>query len=73
MLAWFGTLASVAGSFLVAFGVVFIGYCFFAFGAMAWLMVAAMRKDKALFFLNAVFFCANIIGLARNNPFFNLG
>lgn len=66
MIAWVGTIASVAGSFLVAFGILFIGYIAFAIGAFAWLYVAVLRKDRALFTLNAIFLCANIIGLARN-------
>ena len=68
MIAWLGTVSSVIGAFLVAFGIMSIGYVFFAVGALSWLIVAVLRRDMALFSLNAIFFCANIIGLYRN-PF----
>lgn len=63
MLAWIGTLASIIGSFMVATGVILIGYCFFTIGSASWLVVAYKRKDKALGLLNGTFFVANIIGL----------
>lgn len=63
MLAWIGTIASIIGSFMVATGVILIGYCFFTIGSASWLVVAYKRKDKALGLLNGTFFIANIIGL----------
>ena len=64
-LSWFGTLTSIAGSFLMAFGFMLVGYIFFSLGSISWLIVAIARKDKSLGFLNATFFVANIIGLVR--------
>lgn len=63
MLSWIGTLASIAGSFLVAAKLALIGYGFFIVGSLAWLIVAVKTKNKALAVLNGTFFCANIIGL----------
>lgn len=63
VLAWLGTLASIAGSFTVAFHVFVLGYCLFLAGAISWLIVAVSRKDRALGILNATFTLANIVGL----------
>ena len=64
-LAWIGTLSSICGSFLVAFGLMSLGYCAFLLGSTAWILVAIVRKDRALLVLNDAFFIANIIGLCR--------
>lgn len=66
MIAWIGTGTSIMGSFLVALGVSFLGYCAFLVGSFAWMIVAWRKSDKALFCLNATFFAANIIGLTRS-------
>ena len=63
MLSWIGTLTSIIGSFLVAFGVAVGGYVFFIVGSLSWLIVAVKTKNSALGVLNGTFFCANIIGL----------
>lgn len=63
MLSWIGTLTSIIGSFLVAFGVAVVGYVFFIVGSLSWLIVAVKTKNSALGVLNGTFFCANIIGL----------
>lgn len=63
--SWLGTIASVIGSFLVAFGIFDFGYIAFLIGSSAWLAVAIMRQDKALGVLNGTFFIANIIGVSR--------
>lgn len=63
--AWFGTITSIIGSFLVAFGFYLAGYSFFLTGASCWLMVAWYRRDGALAMLNGTFWVANIIGLWR--------
>jgi hypothetical protein len=65
-LGWFGTIVSVIGSFAVAFGFMFYGYCFFVTGATAWAIVARAKRDNALLVLQGFFFCANIVGLIRN-------
>lgn len=65
MLPWFGTISSIIGSFLVAFGIYFLGYCAFLAGAAAWLFVAYKQQDKALGLLNGIFLITNIIGLIR--------
>jgi hypothetical protein len=65
MLAWIGTISSILGSFLVAFGIVFYGYIAFITGCTSWLVIAAMRRDKPLAALNGAFMVANIIGIIR--------
>lgn len=62
-IAWLGTVASIIGAFLVAFQVIFIGYCAFIVGSIAWLYIGIIKKDSALYTLNGTFFLANIIGL----------
>lgn len=63
ILAWFGTVTSIVGSFTVAFHIFVIGYCLFLAGAASWLAVAVIRKDRALGILNLTFTLANIVGL----------
>lgn len=65
MLSWIGTLTSIIGSFLVAFGLAVMGYGFFIVGSLSWLIVAVKTKNSALGVLNGTFFCANIIGLVN--------
>lgn len=60
---WFGTVASIIGSFLVAGMLPQIGYIFFIFGSAAWLVAGIVEKDNALMTLNLVFFIANIFGI----------
>ena len=64
-MAWTGTIASVLGSFLVAFGIYLAGYTAFLVGASCWLAVAMYRRDRALAMLNGTFWIANVIGLWR--------
>lgn len=64
-LAWLGTTFSICGSFLVATGTMDYGYICFLLGSLAWLIVAIVRKDRALLVLNGTFFLANIIGICR--------
>ena len=64
-MAWIGTIASILGSFFVAFGLFSVGYIAFTIGSLAWLIVAYKREDKALATLNGTFFVANIIGVVR--------
>lgn len=63
MLSWVGTLTSIMGSFLVAFGLAVLGYALFIVGSLSWLVVAIKTKNKPLGVLNGTFFCTNIIGL----------
>lgn len=63
MLGWVGTVTSIIGSFLVAFQIVLVGYCFFLVGSVSWCIVGARKRDGALFTLNAVFMVANLTGL----------
>jgi hypothetical protein len=65
MLAWIGTIASITGSFLVALGIMGSGYICFITGSISWLIIAAIRRDKALGTLNGAFLIANIIGIIR--------
>lgn len=63
VIAWFGTLASILGSFAVATMFFKLGYVLFTFGSLAWLIVAYKKRDKALGVLNATFFVANLVGI----------
>lgn len=65
MTAWIGTLTSISGSFLVAFGILQMGYLMFLVGSISWLIIAVRRCDRALGVLNLVFLIANLIGLWR--------
>ena len=65
IISWFGTATSIAGAFLMAFGIVQIGYICFSLGSIAWLYVGFANRDKPLMVLNGTFFVANIIGLFR--------
>lgn len=65
LIEWFGTVTSVVGSFLVAFGILFPGFIFFTLGAVSWIIASKAQKNWALLTLNSVFLVANIIGLVR--------
>ena len=65
MLSWIGTICSIAGAFVVAFGELRGGYSLFLIGSLAWLTVAIERSDKPLGTLNLAFLTANLIGLTR--------
>jgi hypothetical protein len=65
LVSWFGTITSVIGSFLVANSIFQIGYVLFTFGSLSWLIVAWVKRDKALGVLNATFFAANVMGLVN--------
>ena len=65
IISWIGTVTSIIGAFLMAFGIVKYGYIFFCIGSASWLFIGFVTKDRALLTLNATFFVANIIGLYR--------
>lgn len=65
LISWFGTLASIAGAFLMAFGIALPAYIFFTMGSLTWLIIAIQEKNHSLATLNGTFFIANIIGLVR--------
>ncbi len=65
LIEWFGTVTSVIGSFLVAFGILLPGFIFFTLGALSWIVASKAQKNGALLTLNSVFLIANIIGLWR--------
>ena len=64
-LSWVGTVSSVMGSFIVALGFSLVGYCAFLVGAVTWLTVGILGKNKPLIVLNGFFLAANMIGLYR--------
>ena len=64
-LKWKGTIASIIGSFVVAFGYMLPGYTLFMLGSISWLVVAYISRDKPLAVLNGFFFMANIVGFYR--------
>lgn len=63
--SWVGTVASIAGAFLMAFGMVFPAYIGFVIGSGIWFAMGLIAGDKPLVTLNATFFVANLIGLYR--------
>ena len=66
IISWFGTFVSIVGSFAVASKMFQIGYVLFTFGSLAWLIVAFVKRDKALGVLNGTFFAANLLGIYNN-------
>jgi hypothetical protein len=64
--SWFGTFVSILGSFAVASAMFKIGYVLFTFGSLSWLIVAWVKRDKALGVLNGTFFAANLLGIYNN-------
>lgn len=65
MIGWIGTVASVIGSFVVAFQILILGYSFFLVGCICWLWVSIKTRNLSLGVLNGFFMCANIIGLYK--------
>ena len=66
MISWIGTVASVAGSFIVAMQIFVWGYVLFLIGSVSWLWVAIKTRNMSLGVLNGFFLIANIIGLAKS-------
>ena len=66
MIGWIGTVASVVGSFVVAFQIFVLGYVLFLIGSVSWLWVAIKTRNLSLGVLNGFFMVANIIGLWRS-------
>lgn len=64
--SWSGTFVSILGSFAVASAMFKIGYILFTFGSLSWLIVAYVKRDKALGVLNGTFFAANLLGIYNN-------
>lgn len=62
---WLGTVSSIIGAFIVAFGFMLAGYSFFMIGSMSWLYVGIKQQNRPLITLNFTFFLANIIGFVR--------
>jgi len=60
-----GTGTGIAGAFLVAMGIIVLGYAVFLISAAAWCILAIGYRDRYLFALNAVYFTANIVGFTR--------
>ena len=65
MIGWIGTVASVIGSFVVAFQILIIGYILFLIGSISWLWVSIKTRNLSLGVLNGFFMLANIIGLYK--------
>ena len=60
--SWLGTVASIIGSFTVAFQFFLLGYSLFLIGSISWLIVGVSKRDKPLVVLNSAFMVANMIG-----------
>ena len=65
MIGWIGTVASVIGSFVVAFQILIIGYVLFLIGSISWLWVSIKTRNLSLGVLNGFFMLAIIIGLYK--------
>lgn len=66
IIAWTGTIASIIGAYLLAFGFdALVSYSCFSLGSISWLFVGAVNRDKPLVILNLFFLIANIVGLYR--------
>lgn len=65
-LEWAGTITSIIGSFIIAFGYMLAGYSFFLIGSVCWLSVGFKQHNRPLIVLNGTFFLANIIGFVRS-------
>jgi hypothetical protein len=65
IISWLGTVSSILGSFIIAFGFMKFGYIAFIIGCVSWLYVGIKSKTTPLIVLNGTFFVANIIGLTR--------
>ena len=63
---WIGTLSSIIGAFIVAFGFMLAGYSFFLVGSVSWLYVGFKQQNKPLMVLNFTFFLANVVGFVRS-------
>lgn len=63
MIGWIGTIASIVGSFLVAFQIAVFGYILFLVGSISWLWVGYVKKERSLITLNLFFLVANLVGL----------
>jgi hypothetical protein len=63
--SWFGTLASIAGAWLLPLGFVPIAYVCFSLGSGTWLAIGLVDKNRPLIVLNLAFFGANILGLYK--------
>lgn len=66
VISWVGTITSIGGAFLVALGLMQLGYISFLIGSTSWLYVGVKVKDSSLITLNGVFMIANIIGTFRS-------
>lgn len=64
-ISWFGTVASIAGAWLMPLGFVQLAYVCFSLGSGTWLTIGAIDKNKPLIVLNLAFFGANCLGLYR--------
>lgn len=62
---WFGTIASIAGSYLLPMGFAEIGYICFSLGSFSWLFIGCKDKNYSLITLNLAFFGANCLGLYK--------
>ncbi len=62
-LEFLGVVCGIAGSFLVANGLMQYGFPLFAFSSVCLLITAYKQRNKNLMLLQGVFLCANINGL----------
>lgn len=65
---WAGSIFGIIGALFVALnlGIAFIGYCFFFLGAVCYIIVAVVKQNAPLLWLNLAFAITNIIGLGRH-------
>lgn len=63
ILAWFSTLFSVIGVFMVANMLMFIGYISLIIGTVGWFIIGAKNKDYVFCIMQGIFLTANFMGL----------
>jgi hypothetical protein len=66
MIAWIGTIGGIIGAFLVASGLMVIGYCSFLIGAICCFYCAFKDGNRSLMVQFGFFLCANVLGLWKN-------
>lgn len=64
-ISWLGTLASIAGAWLLPLGFVGLGYICFTLGSGSWLFIGFRDRNWSLVTLNLAFFGANCLGLYK--------
>ena len=65
-LSWFGMFTTVAGSYSMSWGHIFAGFALLFAGSLAWFYIGIVKREHAMWVMQAVLFVSEIIGLIRN-------